>query len=51
MSCATAAEWAEQLERLLTADPATLEAIGRQGREFADRAYSKEEFLAGSIGL
>ncbi len=46
MTCATASEWGEQLERLLTADPATLEAIGRQGRDFANRAYSKEEFVA-----
>jgi hypothetical protein len=46
MTCATAAEWGEQIDRLLTADPATLEAIGRQGREFAERAYSREEFVA-----
>jgi len=46
MTCATASEWGEQLERLLTADPATLEALGRHGREFAERAYSREEFVA-----
>jgi glycosyltransferase involved in cell wall biosynthesis len=46
MTCATAAEWGEQFERLLGADTATLEAIGRQGRAFANRAYSKEEFVA-----
>ena len=46
MACATKAEWGVQLERLIAADAPTLESIGRQGRAFADRAYSKEAFLS-----
>ena len=40
MSCATAAEWGEQLERLIEADARRLESIGRQCRGFAEQAYS-----------
>ena len=45
MSCATAAEWGEQLKRLIGADAPTLEVIGRRCRAFADQAYSREEFV------
>ena len=46
MSCATANEWGEQLELLIKADGSRLETIGRQCRSFAERAYSKEEFIS-----
>ena len=45
MACATKAEWGAQLERLIAAEAPTLESIGRECRTFAERAYSKEEFL------
>lgn len=46
MSCSSLAEWSEQLERLIAADGTRLEAVGRQCRSFAERAYSKEEFVS-----
>ncbi|MFL6728317.1 MAG: hypothetical protein ACJ8E3_02440 [Sphingomicrobium sp.] len=46
MTCATPNEWGEQLERLIGADGQRLEAIGRKCRGFAERAYSKEEFVS-----
>ena len=45
MSCATAAEWGRQLERLIAASPAALQAIGSECRSYAERTYSKEEFV------
>jgi hypothetical protein len=46
MSCATATEWGAQLERLIEARAAALQAIGTQCRGFAERAYSKAEFVS-----
>ena len=46
MTCATAAEWGEQLERLIEADAAALQAIGTKCRGFAERAYSQVEFVS-----
>ena len=46
VACSTPAEWSAQLERLLESDPAALEALGRQGKSFAGRAYSRDEFVA-----
>ncbi|MGZ2411026.1 hypothetical protein ACUXST_000423 [Sphingomonas sp. F9_3S_D5_B_2] len=46
MSCATEAEWGAALERLLSGAPSEMEAIGRKGREYAERAYSRDEFTA-----
>ncbi len=46
MLCATSAEWRAQLERLIEAGPAELEAIGRRGRAFAEHAYSRDAFDA-----
>jgi hypothetical protein len=46
MSCASPAEWGEQLERLIGSSPAELDKIASRGREYASRAYSKDEFLA-----
>ncbi|HEY6662788.1 MAG TPA: hypothetical protein VIZ66_07680 [Sphingomicrobium sp.] len=45
MACATPIEWGEQLERLMGADGQRLGAIGHKCRGFAERAYSKEEFI------
>lgn len=45
MSCATVAEWGEQLESLINARPAELGKIGSRGRQFAKAAYSKDEFM------
>ena len=45
MSCATTVQWGEQLERLIAADARELRAIGSRCRSYAERAYSKEEFL------
>ena len=45
MSCATAADWGEQLERMIAADAGQLQAIGERCRTFANQAYSKAEFL------
>jgi hypothetical protein len=45
MSCATAAEWGGQLERLTVADASELERIGTRCRGFAEQTYSTEEFL------
>jgi glycosyltransferase involved in cell wall biosynthesis len=44
MSCGTAGEWGEQLERVL-ADASYIETTGRRGRAFSEQAYSREEFL------
>jgi len=46
MSCATTAEWGEQLERFIAARPEEIEATATQGRSFAERAYSRAEFVA-----
>ncbi|HEX6741462.1 MAG TPA: hypothetical protein VF079_06675 [Sphingomicrobium sp.] len=46
MSCASAGQWGEQLERLIAADAPGLEAVGGQGRGFAERAHSQEEFVS-----
>jgi glycosyltransferase involved in cell wall biosynthesis len=43
--CCDSADWREKLERLIALPPAGLERLGRQARSFADRAYSKDEFL------
>jgi hypothetical protein len=44
--CRSPAEWGAQLERMIGASPAELEAIGRRGQAHALSAYSKEEFQA-----
>lgn len=46
MLCATPVEWRARLEKLIEAGPAELESIGRRCRDFADRAYSLDEFDA-----
>jgi hypothetical protein len=46
MSCASASEWGSHLERLIAADASSLEAVGAKCRSFANKAYSKEEFMA-----
>lgn len=45
MICAEAADWGRKLEQLIDAPPGELERLGRQGRAFAEQAFSKEEFL------
>jgi len=45
MLCATPAEWRDQLVRLIAAEPPELETIGRRCRTFAERVYSKSEFV------
>jgi glycosyltransferase involved in cell wall biosynthesis len=45
MSCSSAAAWGEQLEKLIRSSSAELREIGEHGRHFANRAYSKEEFI------
>ena len=44
MSCASGTEWGEGLQRLINSSAAELAGIGRQCREYATTAYSKEEF-------
>jgi hypothetical protein len=46
MSRATSAEWGAWLERALDPQRADLEHIGQHCRAFAERAYSKDEFLS-----
>ena len=46
MSCATAAEWGAQLERLIAAPPASLQATGSACRDYAERTYSQAEFVS-----
>jgi glycosyltransferase involved in cell wall biosynthesis len=43
--CHDAAEWRTQLERMIASRPSDLERFGQSCRFFADRAYSREEFL------
>ena len=38
-------DWREKLTQMIAAPNAERERIGRQGREYAERVYSKEEFL------
>lgn len=45
MSCASAAEWGEQLERLIGSTATELGSIGRHCRQFARTAYSQAEFV------
>ena len=45
MLCADASDWERKLQRMIEAPPEELERLGRQGRSFADQAYSKEAFL------
>jgi glycosyltransferase involved in cell wall biosynthesis len=46
LTCASPAEWRDRLERLINADVPELERIGKQGRSFAEQAYSADEFVA-----
>jgi RNase P subunit RPR2 len=46
MSCATSAEWGTRLERAVDPKRDDLEHIGQHCRAFAERAYSKAEFLS-----
>jgi hypothetical protein len=46
MSCATSAEWGTRLERAVDLKRDDLEHIGQHCRAFAERAYSKAEFLS-----
>lgn len=45
MLCATPGEWRDRLESLIASGPAEFEAIGRRCRAFAERVYSKSEFV------
>lgn len=44
LTCADPHEWGEKLEAMVRASPAELERLGRTGRAYAERAYSKDEF-------
>lgn len=46
MSCASAAEWGVQLERLWRAPASELREIGTRCRQYANAAYSRAEFIA-----
>jgi hypothetical protein len=43
--CADSTDWRAKLERMIAASDEERERIARQGRAFAERAYSKDEFL------
>ena len=45
MACASLQDWGEKLERLINADAAELGEIGIRCRQYANKAYSKDEFL------
>jgi hypothetical protein len=45
MVCAHASDWREQLERLIRTSSSELEQIGRNCKAFAERVYSRDEFL------
>ncbi|HKX91781.1 MAG TPA: hypothetical protein VJM15_05070 [Sphingomicrobium sp.] len=45
LTCADRSEWRTQLRRMLDAPPSELQSIAEQGRAFAERSYSKAEFL------
>ncbi len=45
MSCASAQQWGEWLERLIGASAKELGTIGDRGREYASANYSRDEFL------
>lgn len=45
MSCASAAEWGEQLERLISSSSDWREEVGHRCRRYATEAYSLDEFM------
>ena len=45
MSCFSAIDWGEKLERLISSGPSELGALGRKCRQYAAGAYSREEFV------
>lgn len=45
MSCASGIEWGERLQRIINSNASELSEIGRQCRQYANAAYSKDEFM------
>jgi glycosyltransferase involved in cell wall biosynthesis len=45
LSCETPQQWGEQLERLVNANAEEVRAMGHRGRQYAESAYSKDDFL------
>jgi len=45
LTCADSTDWRAKLGRMIEASDEERERIARQGRAFAERAYSKDEFL------
>jgi hypothetical protein len=45
LTCPTAADWQTRLEAAIDGDSRALEQAARVGRDFAERAYSKNEFV------
>jgi glycosyltransferase involved in cell wall biosynthesis len=43
--CADASDWQARLEQMVTAPPSELQSVGHKGRELAERAYSRGEFM------
>ncbi len=45
MLCTDPGDWRDQIERIIDASPAQLEGIADTGRTYAERTYSREEFM------
>jgi len=43
--CADASGWQARLQQMVTAPPSELQSVGQKGRELAERAYSRGEFM------